>query len=166
MRPWTAALGMVVGCTQAVGSQSSPPTSTTYQLRFPSAAVAVASDTLEVMVFDASVPGADCLSLAIARKSGEDLPASPVLLRDTGAVSTCTLEQSQGQSTFDVTYGARSFLAIAQRDGRDFFLGCTQATLAEGGSTIDIWLAESSIGTMVPATSCTLSQKCGGAGGC
>jgi len=172
MRTWTgalhpgrlASLGLVVACAQPVDQRQSLPSSTQYELRFPSTAVAVATETVQVMVFDASVTGADCLSLATARVSGAQLPQSPVLLLDTGSVPICSL--AGGQSTFELSFGARSFLGVAQKGGQDFFYGCTQTDLQPDAGTIDIWLAEARIGTTVPETACTsLSQKCG-PGGC
>jgi hypothetical protein len=163
MRAWTAAAGLAMACSQPVDEHPSPPSITEYDLRFPSTAVAVATESVQVMVFDASVPGADCLSLATARQSGVDLPASPVLLADTGAQPICTL--TQGQGTLEVSYGLRSFFAVSQRQGQDFFFGCTQTDLEADNPPVDVWLAEAKVGTTVPVTTClTLSQKCGGSG--
>jgi hypothetical protein len=163
MRRWSAALGLVAACAQPVDGQPSPPSDAQYEVRFPSTAVAVATDTLEVMVFDATAAGADCLSLATARASGAQLPQSPVLLSDTGAMPICGI--TSDPPAFQVANGLRSFLAIAQRQGQDYFLGCTQTDLEPDAGPIDIWLAEVKIGTTVPATTCmSLSQKC--AGGC
>jgi hypothetical protein len=149
-----------VACSQPVNQVDSPPSDAQYQVSFPSTAVAVASDTVEVLVFDATVEGADCLSLVTARESGAGLPKSPVLLHDTGAVPTCQL---QDNGTFPLTYGSRSFFAIAQRGGQDFFAGCAQTDVEANIGPVNISLAQVKTGTTVPTTTCTsLSQKCNG----
>jgi hypothetical protein len=161
VRTWIAALGLVAACTQPVTHEASPPSSAQYEVRFPSTAAAVATDTLEVLVFDAAATGGDCLSLATARESGVDLPQSPVLLLDTGAVPICSI--TPGQAAFELPYGAVSFFAVAQRQGQDLFLGCTQTDLVPDAGPVDIWLAEAKIGTTLPATACmSLTNWCGG----
>jgi hypothetical protein len=151
----------LLACSQPVDHVASPPTSAQYQVTFPSTAVAVASDTVQVLVFDASATGADCLSLVTARRTGAQLPKGAALLLDTGAVQTCDL--AAGQGTFQVSYGSRSFFAIAQRAGQDFFTGCTQADVEANIAPVNISLAQDKTGTTVPPTTCTsLSEKCNG----
>jgi hypothetical protein len=158
-----ATLAGVLACSQSVNQHPSPATTGQVQIAFPSTAVAVASEKVQVLVFDATVPGTDCLSLLVARESGAETPKAPALLLDTGAVDACAL--AGGDGALPISYGSRSFLAVAQRGGQDFFTGCAQGDIEADSPPVSITLAEAKIGTHVPPTTCaSLSQKC--TGGC
>jgi hypothetical protein len=154
-----------IGCSQPVNEHASPPTSGSYQITFPSTAVAVASDTVEVLVFDATDPAGmqtGCPTLIAARKSGAPLPKQPVLLHDSGALRTCDLA-SGGKGVVEVSFGPRTLLAVSQRAGQDYFLGCASQQVSESASSVNLTLAQAVEGTVVPPTTCTaLSQKCAG----
>ena len=83
------ALVSVAGCAAEVISVPSPPTKARYQISFPSTRVAVAAESLQVSVFDATngaQAGTDCLSLVTKQKSKADLPKA---LAQTAVVPIC-----------------------------------------------------------------------------
>ena len=58
------------GCSGKAAS----PVGQTYQLEFPSTEAVVATDTVQVFVFDGGQAGSDCVSLLLTRKAGGMLP--------------------------------------------------------------------------------------------
>ncbi|HEY1695082.1 MAG TPA: hypothetical protein VGG39_23100 [Polyangiaceae bacterium] len=140
---------------------STGPSSSQYEIVFPSTEAAIATQQVEVLVFDTSMEGADCLSLLITRQAGAPLPESPTLLLDTGAIGTCSL--AGGGGSLDVAYGPRSFLVVAESGGEDLFTGCAQADVEPNTPPIVVPIAQAATPTALPTTSCTsLSQKCDG----
>lgn len=150
-------------CSQPVSQHASAPASSQYEIVFPSTAAAIATDQVEILVFDTSMPDTDCLSLLTTRQAGAPLPEAPTLVFDSQAIDTCSL--TTGSGTLDVSFGERSFLVIAQRGGSDLFTGCAQTDLEADSATIVVPIAQAGTATALPDTACTsLSQKC--AGGC
>ena len=153
----------LVGC--GSDTDSSGPSAAAYRIEFPSTAAAVASETVQVFVFDAtdaSSKGTDCLTLVIKRKSKAALPGA---LAQSVPAAPCELLSGSKGGISGVTYGSRSFLAVTQRGDDDFFLGCSLAEVSDGGPPVEIPLAPAGPTVSVPDTDCTeLSEKC--SGGC
>lgn len=156
--PFAAA---VLGCNAAADG----PSPGTYTLNFPSTAAAVATDTVQLFVFDApKTPAARsgfCQELIQARKRKE--PQRPVTSNQ--PVNICEL--LQGRKPITIDYGDRAILALAQRRGVDFMIGCTLQTLGDGDAPIPIDLGLLDVGNPVPDTDCSsvgdfcaLPQKC------
>ena len=165
---WTlgAALGVVtlgavaiVSCSQAVPQNQVPPAKGQYQILFSSTLTALDTDTVEVLVFDADSPGADCLSLVATRQAQAALPDGPALLGDTGAISVCALESTP----VAVSFGHRSLLAVGQRGGTDLLTGCVEGDVELDSGILSIYLAQSNLELALPDASCTsLAQRCDG----
>jgi hypothetical protein len=154
-----AAVAAIAGCSRPVDVQASQPASIEYEIVFPSTAAAVTTDSVDILVFDATASGADCLSLITTRQAGAPLPEAPTLLMDSGPISTCQL--ASGSGTLDVSFGPRSLLAVAQANGQDLFTGCAQIDLEADSTTVIVPIAQAGTATPLPPTACTsLSQKC------
>ena len=145
-----APLGVVAACT---AGEASPSTST-YTVKFPSTAAAVATDRVQLFVFDFRPEDRSsiCLDLIQSRKRRE--PLSPAV---TGPdVNICELLKSVKPIT--VPYGEKAVLAVAVRKGVDYMLGCTLHTFGDeetDATRLTIPLALIDLGQSVPDTPCT-----------
>ncbi len=140
------------------GKDPSPPSAGTYAIVFPSTAAAVSADSVKVFVFDAADSGVDrlCPNLVIARRSNQALP-SP--LAESRTTPPCDLVLGKGQIT--VSYGVRAILAVAQKEGADYLIGCAVQNVAEGSAQVPVQLALASSTVSVPPTTCaTLTDHC------
>ena len=149
----------VVACTAA----SKGPSTGTYSVAFPSTAAAVATDTVQLLVFE--VPAAPdqradfCLTLIQGRKRQD--PQKPILLN--APVNIC--EMLGGRKPFTIPYGEKAVLAVAKRKMNDFLIGCAIETFGEGDAPLAIDLALVDVGVAVPDTPCATvgdfcTQKC------
>jgi hypothetical protein len=157
--PVIAAGFVVLGCSSS-SSGPSPPDG--YSLFFPSTDVAVATDTVEVLVFDVPPDQPDlCATLVLRKKSNQDL--GPSLATSTPR-PVCDLATGRGALT--VSFGKRAFLAVGRQGQDDYLVGCAALDVAAGTPAPSIYL-EYVNDTVRPAppTQCqSLSQKC--KGGC
>jgi hypothetical protein len=146
-------LSSIVGC-----SSSSSNSTWTYTVNFESLSAAVSADTLEVDVYDASLPDSTCDVLIVARRSQAALPKPVVSVPPT---PVCTL--ATGHGGVSVKYGKYSVLAVAKHQGQDWLIGCnTQyVTHDEDPGTLPIELTNFDEKVEVPATKCqSLSAHC------
>jgi hypothetical protein len=149
----------VVSCSQGVRQNQAATATGQYEILFPSTLTALDTDTVEVFVFDADAPGADCLSLVATRQAKAGLPEEPALLQDTGPIGVCALESTP----LTVSFGHRSLLAVGQRAGTDLLTGCVEGDVALDSSILSIYLAQANIDLALPDASCTsLAQRCDG----
>jgi hypothetical protein len=122
------------------------------------------------MAFDTRQKTGDCLSLVT---ESTNLPGAPVLLAHSQPASVCDLLAESGLDAgavagqngtlSQVPYGPISVLAVAQHAGADFFLGCTEITLAAGTEPVSIEMTPVSSTVAVPPTTCTtVADKCAG----
>lgn len=149
----------VAACTAAADG----PSTGTYSIKFPSTAAAVATDTVQLLVFEvprASGERADlCRTLIQARKRKE--PQRSVLQNQ--PVNIC--EMLAGKKPLTIPYGEKAVLAVAQRKANDFLIGCAIQTFGEGDAPLPIDLALVDVGVAVPDTTCAsvgdfCQQKC------
>lgn len=144
----------------ACSSGEADPSTGTYTVQFPSTAAAVATDSVQLFVFDvdASNPNARttiCQDLLQSRKRHDPMSA----LVENPPVTTCDL--LQGAKPIAVPYGEHAVLAVGARHGADFLMGCTVQTFGDGNAPIAIPLALADITVAVPATSCnSVSDFC------
>ncbi len=142
------ALSPVLAC-----AGKAEPSVVSYTLKFPSVEAAIASEQVQVLVFDAptdpAVRAADC-SEKIARRLRRD-PIEP--LQASEPVSMC--EMFLRRPRFEVPYGEKVVFAITQKRGQDFLLGCAVQTLGDGDAPVPIVLSLADIANPVPATECT-----------
>jgi hypothetical protein len=146
---------VVVACTAPAGD----PSSGSYTVSFPSTAAAVATDTVQLLVFE--VPSAPaqrndfCLTLIQGRKRQD--PQKPILAN--APVNIC--EMLGGRKPITIPYGEKAVLAIAKRKSTDFLIGCAIQTFGDGDALLDIDLALVDVGVAVPDTTCaTVGDFC------
>lgn len=137
----------VVACT--AGEEA--PSPGTYTIEFPSTAAAVATDTVRLLVFEAP-PEAErdgfCATLIRARKRRDQLRP----LSSNQPVNIC--EMLFGRKPVTIGYGDKAVLAIAQRKGEDFMIGCNIQTVGDGDLPLPITMSLFDVGTPVPDTQC------------
>jgi hypothetical protein len=145
---------VVVACTAG----EAPPSTGTYTVQFPSTAAAVATDAVQIFIFD--VPEQDraviCQNLIQARKRRE--PLKPVVTNP--QVNICEL--MKGAKPISVPYGEKAALAVTIRKGVDFMIGCMVQTFGDGDAPLAIPVSLIDVGQGVPDTQCkNVSEFCG-----
>ncbi|AKV03476.1 hypothetical protein AKJ09_10139 [Labilithrix luteola] len=144
----------------ACSAGESDPSTGTYTVQFPSTSAAIATDSVQLFVFDvgAGDPNARttiCQNLLQSRKRHDPMSA----IVENPPVTTCEL--LQGAKPISVPYGEHAVLAIGARRGADFLMGCTVQTFGDGNAPIAIPLALADITVAVPATACnSVSDFC------
>jgi hypothetical protein len=154
-----AALASSVATAACASKQSAEPSTGTYTIAFPSTAAAVSTDTVKVIIFDVADAGVSqiCTDLVLARRSNQALPTP---LAESKDVSPCDLLAGKGQIT--LSYGQRAVLAVAQKAGADYLIGCAVQNVGEGSTQVPVQLALASTTVSVPPTPCaSLSDHCG-----
>jgi hypothetical protein len=146
----------VVACSDDV------PLPNSYEIVFPSTDVAVATETVEVQVFD--VKGQEtsfCVEALVKRRNNQDIGAP---LARTAPRSTCDLLKSS--EPLDVSFGTRAFVAIGRRGGQDFVLGCSVENVGPESVPARINMTYANVSVQAaPTTTCRdVSQRC--SGGC
>jgi hypothetical protein len=155
------ALGAILlgACTAGEAS----PTAGVVSMQFPSTQAAVATDFVQLFVFDITPEQREtvCLDKIGARKRQEPLNASLT----PPPWNICELLAGRRPAT--IPYGEKAILAVAQRKDRndqlqDFMIGCAVQTLGEGDAPLPVRLALLNVGTPVPETNCaTVGDYCG-----
>ena len=151
--------GLVVGGVLAACSAASDPAQDQYTLDFPSTASAVATETVQVLVFDPSPTVAKaqlCATLLQKRKSNQSMGKAVV---ESTPVSPCDLSR---RGSVTVPFGEHAIVAIARKENKDYMLGCTFQTVAAGDPPATVYLTPVSSQVLTPATKCpALSNFCG-----
>ena len=147
---------LAVACT--AGEEA--PSPGTYTIEFPSTAAAVATDTVQLLVFEAP-PEAErdgfCATLIRARKRRDQLRP----LSSNQPVNIC--EMLFGRKPVTIGYGDKAILAIAQRKGEDFMIGCNMQKVGDGDLPLPISMALFDVGSPVPDTQCvSVGEFCAG----
>ena len=149
----------VAACSASEGSPS--PGKVTVQ--FPSTQAAVATDFVQLMVFDIGSPdqrATMCLDKVEARKRKEILTPS----FQPPPWNICELLAGRRPAT--IPYGEKAILAVAQRKDKnnelqDFMIGCAVQTIGDGDAPIPIHLSLIDLGLPVPDTNCaTVGDWC------
>lgn len=143
----------------ACSAGEEPPSPGTYTIQFPSTAAAVATDTVQLLLFDLPKTQAERTALCetlIQERKRKDL-RKPALQNQ--SVNIC--EMSQGRRPITIPYGEKAVFAIAQRRGADFMVGCSIQTFGQGDVPLPISMALVDVGNAVPETTCsTVSDFC------
>ena len=156
------AVAAAVVVTSCSASEKDPSTGS-YTINFPSTAAAVATDTVQLLVFDAPKDAAEragfCQDLIQARKRKDQQKPTT----QNSPVNIC--EMNQGKKPITIIYGEHAVLAVAQRKAIDFLIGCTIQTYGDGNPILPINLGLIDVGNPVPDTTCTsvsdfCTQKC------
>jgi hypothetical protein len=169
---------LVASCSSTdVVQKPSEPTVARYHVLFPSTAVAVTTDTVQVFVFDAEDgmnTGTDCLTLITKQGAGGELPGEPLRVSQSEPATPCDLLASANaiesgepiagkKGAVSVTYGLRSFLVVARRASKDYYIGCQARQISEANIAVEIPVSQANPTIPPPVTTCaTLSDKCAG----
>lgn len=147
---WAVAAAVVA--TSCSAGEKDPSTGS-YTINFPSTAAAVATDTVQLLVFDPPKAPADragfCQGLIQARKRKD--PQKPVTFN--APVNIC--EMLQGRKPITIPYGDKAVLAVAQRKAVDFMIGCSLQTFGDGNAPLAINLSLVDLANDVTDTKCT-----------
>ncbi|MDB4941377.1 MAG: hypothetical protein JWP97_911 [Labilithrix sp.] len=139
----------LAACTSGEGD----PSTGAYTVDFPSTAAAVATDTVQILIFDPPAAVTDrptyCQQLIQQRK--QKSPQRTVLTTPT--VTVC--EMLAGDRPITVPYGEHAALAIAKRGNDDFMIGCTLQAFGNGDAPLPISLSLVDVSNPVPDTTCT-----------
>jgi hypothetical protein len=164
MRLLVASFAALVAALVAVGcsAKDAAVAPTTVTLTFPSLAAAVASDTVQIQVFDedgvTDLSGA-CEDLVAEVGSSQSLPANLV------DSSTTACDLAGGNVPFTVGVGSRAFLVTASSGGTVILIGCSAEKVEGGQLLVPVDLVPLTDAVVLPATTCTtLSAHC--SGGC
>ncbi len=145
---------LAAGCTAG----EAPPTSGAYFVQFPSTAAAVATDFVQVLVFDVNTPeqrGTICQDLITGRIRGDK--QTPSVDPPAPAANIC--EMRAGRKPVPIPHGEKALLVIAQRKDRsgelqDFLIGCAVMTIGDGDAPLPVALRIISPQQPVPDTQC------------
>jgi hypothetical protein len=139
-----------------------PPTSWEYQINFLSKDAAISADTIEVTIFDASTPNADCQQLVQRRRTKQQLPAA---FSGPTSLSLCDALSSPSP-TATTPYGDYSVLVVAKRGSKDWLIGCQLQQVSEQAPALPLPIGLTPFDNTVqiqPAPGCaSLSQYCQG----
>jgi hypothetical protein len=158
-RMWAVVL--VLGLPAAVAcADDPPPTSGTYTVEFPSTAAAVATDFVQILIFDVAPQdrARRCGDL-IAGRLGDPASLEPAV-DPAPAANIC--EMRAGRKPVTVPHGEHALLAIGQRKSsadekklEDFLIGCAIMTIGDGNAPLPIPVRLVSVDRPVPPTACT-----------
>ena len=152
-------MGFCVVLISACGSDDTKKAPTNYDLRFPSIDVAVATDTIEVFVFDPLAKETRiCEELLVKQRSQQELGQWIARLPPTPLCDVL----SGNTAPVDVGFGTWAFFAVAQRSSTDYLLGCTLANVGPGTEkpVITFSYASSTAPPAPPTTCLDVTQKC------
>lgn len=154
MKRTLVSLSVPVALLGACTSGEAPPSKAGYDVKFPSTAAAVATDNVQLLVFDFRPEdrAVACQNLIQSRKRKE--PLAPLVA---GPVANIC-ELVRGGRPITVRYGEKAVLAIAIRKGADYMLGCILHTFGDEenvGTRLGVPLALIDVGQPVPDTNCT-----------
>jgi len=143
---------------QGAACSDPAPSKGTYTVSFPSTAAAVATDFVQVLVFDVNGPakGSLCQAL-ITQPVTAPGQLTPSVTPPERPVNICAM--LAGRLPVNLPYGEHALLAIAQRQDaqdqlKDFMIGCAIMTIGDGDAPIPIPVRLVNVSTPVPITKC------------
>lgn len=153
----------------AAACSSAAPSTGTYTIEFPSTPAAIATDYVQVLVFDVTSANKDsiCQDL-IAQRETSPNSLTPSVNPPAPAANIC--EMHAGTKSVSIPYGDHALLAIGQRKQNnagtvDFLIGCAIMTIGDGNAPVPIPLKLVNVSQPVPSTTCAsvgdfCSEKC------
>lgn len=137
---------------------SSAPSKGTYTIAFPSTAAAVATDFVQVLVFDVNGDRATlCQDLVTTRLTSPD-DLVPAVNPPAEPTNICELHANV--KPIEVPYGEHALLAIGQRrqgdtgGTKDFLIGCAIMKIGDGDAPVAIPVRLVNVNQPVPSTKC------------
>jgi hypothetical protein len=154
----------------ACSAGEAEPSRGSYTVQFPSTAAAVATDFVQILVFQVKRPEERptiCGDLIAARLTD---PTTLVPTVNPPAPPANICEMRAGRKPITVPYGEHALLAIAQRRDpqrpdqlQDFMIGCAIMTFGQGDAPLPIPVKLVSVNQRVPATNCaSVGEFCDG----
>jgi hypothetical protein len=143
------------------------PSQGRYTVEFPTTEAAVATDFVQVFVFDVideTKRGSLCDDLISTRITA---PATLKPSVDPPAPATNICEMRAGIKPVTIPYGEHALLAVAQRRNKDqlqdLLIGCTIMTIGDGDAPLPIQLRLVNPTQQLPTTNCaSVGDYCGG----
>jgi hypothetical protein len=165
-----ALAALAVTTAMACSQKATGPSAGHYTVEFESPGDAVATDFVQIYVFDIvdeSKRPTLCQDLISTRITN---PGSLKPSVDPPAPPTNICEMQAGVKPISLPYGEHAILAVAQRkDAKDasklddLLIGCTIMTIGEGDAPLPIQLRQVNQAQPLPPTNCaTVSDYCGG----
>jgi hypothetical protein len=144
---------LIVAC-----SGKAAPSHGTYTIAFPSTAAAVATDFVQILVFDVADNRATlCEDLVTTRLTSPD-DLVPSVNPPADPTNICELRA--GVKPIDIPYGEHALLAIGQRrqgdtgGTKDFLIGCAIMKIGDGDAPVSIPVRLVNVNQPVPSTKC------------
>lgn len=151
-----AALAMAMSAACANEEQARSP-EIAFSVAFPSAAAAVATETLRVFVFEGAL---HCNDLVRLRQTQQVLPAT---VAETPSLTPCQLQSNQGNDLSLKLKQDYTMLAVGQIGGQDVFVGCALQYAYGSTKALSIPLTFIDDRQKLAEQQCTrLSDKCNG----
>jgi hypothetical protein len=161
-----ATCAMLFGC----AASDPEPSKGNYTVEFPNTAAAVATDYVQILVFDVvdTSKRAELCDKLVSARITDPGTLRPSVSPPAPPANIC--EMHAGRKPITVPYGEHALLAIAQRketkDNKeiltDFLIGCAIMTVGEGDAPIPIPLRVVSVSQVVPTTKCaSVGAYCG-----
>jgi hypothetical protein len=151
----------------AACSGAAQPSRGTYTIAFPSTSAAVATDFIQILVFnlDGEDKGGACEDLITKRLTTPD-DLHPAVNPPAPATNIC--EMLAGKKPVTIPYGEHAVMAIGERKKdeattTDFLIGCAIMSVGDGNLPLEIPVRLVSVNTPVPATKCgSVGEFCAG----
>jgi hypothetical protein len=170
MKRRASALASVAALVAACSGGEAEPSTGSYTVQFPSTAAAVATDFVQILVFDVKSPEERptlCGDLIAARLT-DPTTLVPSVNPPAPAANIC--EMRAGKKPITIPYGEHALLAIAQRRDpqnpeqlQDFMIGCAIMTFGKGDAPLPIPVKLVTVNQRVPATTCaSVGEYCDG----
>lgn len=152
-----------------IACSSAQPSVGKYTVEFPSTAAAIATDYVQVLVFDVNGQNKTsiCEDLITQRETSPD-SLTPSVNPPAPAANIC--EMRAGTKSVAIPYGDHALLAIGERKQSnaattDFLIGCAIMNIGDGDAPVPIPLRLVSVNSPVPSTTCAsvadfCSEKC------
>jgi hypothetical protein len=163
IQTFRALLVTCTGLSAPLLTQCAPdPTPASYRIDFKTVEAAIATDFVEVLVYNATgIENKICTDIVSSKREGKEL--TPPQFRSTKSHTPCELWANVTQP-MDVSFGSKAFVAIAKRQGTELLIGCKTAAVGPGKAVAVIPMDMFVEGDPLPETKCTrLSDYCGGA---
>ena len=166
MRPvvWGPFVFAAASAVFACGSGDTPPSKGNYTVEFPSTEAAVATDFVQILVFDVDpAKRAEICDELVASRITDPDNVKPI--QPPAEANIC--EMRAGRKPVVIPYGEHAIVAVAQRmDGdqrKDFLIGCAIMTIGEGDAPLPIPLRPVAVDATIPSTKCpSVGEYCDG----
>lgn len=129
----------------------------TYVIEFPSSSAVLATESVDVDVYEAADPSL-CINLTERARTNQELPDA---IARVARIDPCAL--ASGDGSLRVSSGERAILVRANRGGRAYLVGCSRF-VAEPGFVANVTVSLLPNVAAPPASTCaSMKARCEGA---